>query len=46
MAIIDAVLRMKDRVLNPAAHWGQAPLYQAELGKALQLIERLQQVLR
>lgn len=43
---IDAVIRMKDRVLNPAAHWGEAPLYQAELDKALKLIERLERVLR
>lgn len=45
MQTIDAVIRMKDRVLNPAAHWGEAPLYQAELDKALKLISRLQQVL-
>ena len=43
---IDAVIRMKDRILNPAAHWGEDPLYQAELDKALKLISRLEQVLR
>ena len=45
METIDAVIRMKDRVLNPAAHWGEAPLYQAELDKALKLVSRLEQVL-
>ena len=39
---LDAVIRMKDRVLNPAAHWGDEPLYEAELKKALVLIERLE----
>jgi len=42
---IDAVICMKDRVLNPAAHWGEEPLYQAELNKALKLISRLERVL-
>jgi len=46
METIDAVIRMKDRVLNPAAHWGEAPLYQAELDKALKLITQLEQVLK
>lgn len=45
MQTIDAVIRMKDRVLNPTAHWGEAPLYQAELDKALKLVNRLEQVL-
>lgn len=42
---LDAVFRMKDRVLNPAAHWGDEPLYDAELRKALTLIERLEKCL-
>jgi len=46
METIDAVIRMKDRVLNPAAHWGEAPLYQAELDKALKLVARLENVLK
>ena len=46
METIDAVIRMKDRVLNPAAHWGDAPLYQAELDKALKLVARLEKILR
>ncbi|OQY19081.1 MAG: hypothetical protein B6I36_05200 [Desulfobacteraceae bacterium 4572_35.1] len=44
--ILDAVIRMKDRVLNPAAHWGDAPLYEAELRKAFTLIERLETCLK
>ncbi len=43
---LDAVIHMKDRVLNPAAHWGDAPLYQAELDKALKLVSRLEKVLK
>ncbi|MEA3640777.1 MAG: hypothetical protein VBE63_12650 [Lamprobacter sp.] len=46
MEAIDAVIRMKDRVLNPAAHWGEVPLYQAELDKALKLVARLEQALK
>ena len=43
---LDAILRMTDRVLNPAAHWGDAPLYQAELDKALKLVARLEKILK
>ena len=43
--VIDQVLRMKDRVLNPASHWNETPLYQAEVQKALKLVERLESVL-
>jgi len=43
--VVDAVIHMKDRVLNPAAHWGDAPLYEAELKKALSLVERLEKCL-
>jgi len=46
METIDTVIRMKDRVLNPAAHWGEAPLYQAELDKALRLVARLEKCLK
>jgi ABC-type iron transport system FetAB ATPase subunit len=35
---IDAIIQMKDRVLNPAAHWNETPLYEAELKKALKLV--------
>lgn len=44
--VLDAVIRMKDRVLNPAAHWGETPLYEAELQKALTLIDRLEKSLK
>ncbi len=43
--IIDQVIRMKDRVLNPASHWNETPLYKAEVKKALKLIQRLEKVL-
>ncbi len=45
MRVLDAVLRMTGRVLNPAAHWGEDPLYDAEVRKALRLIERLEKCL-
>lgn len=35
---VDAIIQMKDRVLNPAAHWNETPLYRAEVKKALRLI--------
>jgi hypothetical protein len=35
---VDAIIQMKDRVLNPAAHWNEIPLYDAELKKALRLV--------
>jgi len=44
--ILDDVIRMKDRVLNPAAHWGETPLYDAELLKALTLVKRLEKCLK
>lgn len=44
--ILDAVIRMKDRVLNPAAHWAETPLYDAEVKKALALIQRLEIILK
>ena len=43
--ILDAVIQMKDRVLNPAAHWSETPLYDAEVKKALTLIRRLEATL-
>ncbi len=44
--ILDAILRMTDRVLNPAAHWGEPALYDAEVRKALSLINRLEQCIK
>ena len=43
--ILDAVIQMKDRVLNPAAHWAETPLYNAEVKKAMTLIARLEATL-
>jgi ABC-type lipoprotein export system ATPase subunit len=43
--VLDAVIQMKDRVLNPAAHWAETPLYNAEVKKALTLIGRLEATL-
>ncbi len=43
--VLDAVLQMKDRVLNPAAHWSETPLYIAEVKKALTLVARLEATL-
>jgi len=42
----DAVIRMKYRVLNSAAHWGEAPLHDAVLRKALILVDRLEKCLK
>jgi hypothetical protein len=36
---------MKDRVLNPAAHWSETPLYTAEVKKALIVVARLEATL-
>ncbi len=33
---------MKDRVLNPAAHWNEVPLYEQEVEKTLELIKQLE----
>lgn len=43
--VLDAVIQMKDRVLNPAAHWSETPLYDAEVKKALTLVARLKATL-
>ena len=40
--ILDNILKMTDRVLNPAAHWGEPALYDSEVRKALKLINRLE----
>ena len=44
--IPDAILRMTDRVLNPAAHWGEPALYDAEVRKALTLINQLEKCIK
>jgi len=44
--ILDAILRMTDRVLNPAAHWGEPALYDSEVRRALTLISRLEKCIK
>jgi hypothetical protein len=43
--ILDRILKMTERVLNPASHWGEPALYEAEVHKALTLINRLEKCL-
>jgi hypothetical protein len=43
--LIDEVLNTTERVLNPGAHDGEAPLYEHEVQKAFALIARLQKCL-
>ena len=43
--VIDKVLAMTERVLNPAAHGHVTPLYQEEVRRAARYVERLQDVL-
>lgn len=40
--LIDGVLATTERVLNPGAHGGETPLYEAEVEIALDLIRRLE----
>ncbi len=44
--ILDEILQMTERALNPAAHWGEPALYEPEVRKALTLINRLEERLR
>ena len=43
--LIDEVLNTTERVLNPGAHGGDAPLYEHEVQKALDLISKLEKCL-
>lgn len=45
METLEKILKMTDRVLNPAAHWGEPALYEAEVRKALVLIKRLEKLI-
>ena len=45
MEALEKILKMTDRVLNPAAHWGEPALYEAEVRKALVLIKRLEKLI-
>jgi ABC-type dipeptide/oligopeptide/nickel transport system ATPase subunit len=40
--LIDEVLATTERVLNPGAHGGESPLYEAEVQKALDLVRQLE----
>lgn len=42
LEISDDILWCIERVLNPAAHWNDVPLYEAEVKKALDLIKQLE----
>ena len=44
--ILDRILKMTERILNPASHWGEPALYKAEVKKALTLINRLEKCLK
>ena len=43
--LIDEVLATTERVLNPGAHGGEAPLYEDEVEIAFDLIKRLEKCL-
>jgi hypothetical protein len=43
--LIDDVIDMAERVLNPGAHAGETPLYEEEVQKALAAIAKLEQIL-
>lgn len=43
--LIDEVLNTTERVLNPSAHGGDAPLYEHEVEKALDLIAKMEKCL-
>ena len=45
IAIVDRVLAITDRVLNPVSHGNATPLYHEEVMKALRLIDRLESCL-
>jgi hypothetical protein len=40
--LIDDILACTERVLNPAAHSGAAPLYRTEVQDALNLVRQLE----
>lgn len=44
--IVDDILKMTGRVLNPAAHWGEPALYDAEVRKALMLIKQFEKSIK
>ncbi len=42
--LIDELLKTTQRVLNPGAHGGEAPLYETEVEKALNLVRQLKRL--
>ncbi len=42
--LIDELLETTQRVLNPGAHGGEAPLYETEVEKALNLVKQLKKL--
>lgn len=42
---VDHVLKMTERVLNPASHGSATPLYEEEVRRAMELITQLEAVL-
>jgi hypothetical protein len=40
LALVDALLDMTNRVLNPAAHGNEVPLYQEEVERALAIVRQ------
>lgn len=43
--LLESLLGMTSRVLNPAAHSGAEPIYEHEVRKAMRLVEKLQRIL-
>ncbi len=41
--VIDQIMDMNNRILNPASHWGEPELYEEEINKAVELIKQLDQ---
>ncbi|WP_420467301.1 hypothetical protein [Panacagrimonas sp.] len=42
--LMDEVLKATERVLNPGAHGGEAPLYEKEIEDSIALVKRLETV--
>ncbi|MEA1992036.1 MAG: hypothetical protein U9N58_07565, partial [Thermodesulfobacteriota bacterium] len=45
VSILAQIDHVKDRILNPAAHAGNPPLYEREMQEALELVKQLKDVL-
>ena len=42
LRILNQIDGMRDRIFNPASHWGEPELYKAEIEKALDLLRQLE----